>query len=700
MKKSILYLLFLYFLVSASGLQAQTKTLIDEQFNKDTGSWQTFNGSYYSAEVAGGKYVLECKKEYYKNFYKYFYVDPKKDFYMKMQMTMVSQGEKNYGCGLVWGSSYMKQYYFSISKTGYFIIYKYDGYVKKTTNIKDWTTSDLINDLGEANVLAIEKKGNTLSFLINGVTVFDMPFKTFFGSNLGVAVASNTKVAIDYFVVRSTKKDISLIDNPNQGFEKESLGTNVNSSTSELHPIISQDGKTLYFTRDGHAQNTGAKKLQDVWFSKIQSDGSWGKAQNIGSPINDQGHNSGLYLSPDNNTFLIDMDEGDEIGDKQGIYESHRTLSGWSKPVEIDIDNYYNYNKYESQCISADGNTLIMGIEREDTHGGTDLYVCYRKGTNSWSRPKNMGGVINTFGDDFTPFLAADGKTLYFASEGHPGYGSADIYVTKRLDDTWVNWSKPKNLGKEINTTGWDAYYSVAASGEDAFLISTGLAGSSDIFKIKLAEAAKPDPVVMISGKVYDADTKKPIAAKIIYEDLATGKRLGLARSNPKNGRYKIVLPYGKYYGLRAEAKNYIAISENINITEKKDYIEVKRDLYLAPIKIGQTIKLQNVFFKRGRPDLLDNSFPELDRLVKIMEENPKIEIELGGHTDGVGNPVVLLKLSEERVKTVVGYLIEHGVAQSRVVGKGYGGTKPVASNRAEETRKLNRRVEFKILKF
>ena len=692
--------MFAYLILSGLGLQAQTRTLLDEQFNDNKANWQTFDGAYYAANISGGKYILECKKNYSKNFYKYFYINPKKDFYVEMQMTMLSQGEKNYGCGLVWGSSYMKQYYFDISKTGYYTIYEYNGYTKKSTNIQAWENSDLVNDLGEANVLAIEKKGNTLNFFLNGVVVFNMPFKTFFGSNVGFAVASNTKVSVDYFLVRSTKVPIYLVDAPSQGYKKENLGTNINSMTDELHPLISQDGKTLFFTRDDHPQNIGEKKRQDVWFSTMQGDGAWGKAENIGSPINTEGHNSGVYLSADNNTFLMDMDESDKIGDKQGIYESHRTLNGWSKPVEVKIDNYYNYNRYESQCISADGNTLIMGIEREDTHGGTDLYVCYRKGANSWSEPKNMGSVLNTFADDFTPFLAADGKTLYFASSGHPGYGSADIYVSKRLDDTWVNWSKPQNLGSEINTSDWDAYYSVAASGEDAFLISRGMGGSSDIFKIKLAETDKPDPVVMISGRVYDANTKKPIAAKILYEDLSTAKQAGIARSNPKNGRYKVVLPYGTHYGLHAEAKNYIAISENINIKEKKDYIEIVRDLYLAPIKVGQTVKLQNVFFKRGTPNLLDNSFPELDRLVKIMKENPKIEIELAGHTDGVGSPVILLKLSQARIKTVVDYLLEKGVPESRVVGKGYGGTKPVASNKTEETRKLNRRVEFKILKF
>lgn len=702
-KKWTLYSIFVYLLSITFQVQAQTAILIDEKFDNDTGAWQIFDNENYSAKIRGGAYILESKKELYKNFYKYLYVNPKKDFRIEMKITLLAQGEKNYGFGLVWGSSYMKQYYFTLSKTGYYIIYEFNGYTKKLKYIQKWQTESLIKKrLGEANILAIEKKENTLHFFINDDVVFNMPFKTFFGSNIGISLSNNTKVAIDYFSVKSTKIPISLLEKQDKKYKKESLGTKVNSSSEELNPIISQDGQTLYFIRDKHPQNIGKEKLQDVWVSKIQADGSWGEAQNMGSPINNERHNGVIDVSADNNTLLMDMNESEEFGDEQGIFEIHRTISGWSTPVEIQIDNYYNYHKYESQCFSVARNVLIMGIERKDTQGGTDLYVSFRKGKNSWSEPKNMGAVLNTFGNDFTPFLAADNKTLYFASEGHVGYGRADIYVSKRLDDTWTNWSKPKNLGNQINTAGWDAYYSLSASGEEAFLVSTGIEGSSDIFKIQVAKAAKPDPVVMITGKVYDADTKKSIEAEIIYEDLENTKQLGLARSNPENGKYKIVLPYGKHYGFRAKAKGYIGISENIDIKEKEgqNYIEIERDLYLVPIKIGQTIKLQNVFFKRGTPNLLDNSFPELSSLVQIMQENPKLEIELTGHTDNIGNPTVLLILSEKRVETVKNYLVKNGISQNRIQGKGYGSRKPIASNDNPETRKLNRRVEFKILKF
>ena len=350
--------------------------------------------------------------------------------------------------------------------------------------------------------------------------------------------------------------------------------------------------------------------------------------------------------------------------------------------------------------MSNDQKVLILSVERDDTFGDLDLYVSFLQNDGSYTEPKNTGPVLNTFAQDGTPFLASDNKTLYFSSYGHHGYGSADIYVTKRLDDTWLHWSKPKNLGANINTWDWDTYLSISAKGDYAYLVSTNSSyGNEDIFGLELDKDQQPEAVVLISGTVYDENTKKPIGAKITYQDIATGTEVGIAQSNSRTGKYKITLPYGKQYAFRAEAKNYIAENENINLKKKSGYKEIRRNLYLFPIKVGEVIILKNVFFKQASAVLLETSYPELDRIIEIMNKHPKMEVELIGHTDNRGNKILLQKLSEDRVKSVKKYLTDNGISQGRIIGIGMGGTKPISKDNSETEHAKNRRVEFKIVK-
>ena len=272
--------------------------------------------------------------------------------------------------------------------------------------------------------------------------------------------------------------------------------------------------------------------------------------------------------------------------------------------------------------------------------------------------------------------------------------------MTKRLDDTWTNWTVPQNIGKPINTPNWDAYYSIAASGEYAYFVSNeNTKGGTDIFRIKLPKQIKPNPVVLVSGNVYNAKTKEPISASLLYETLPDNVNAGNALSSPDNGSYKIVLPYGKNYSFRAMANQFISVSENLNLDSIADYKEIKRDLYLVPIEVGQTIRLNNIFFDFGKAILRSESFPELDRVVKVLQENPTMEIEMSGHTDNVGSDVDNLSLSDNRAKSVKAYIVSKGIVESRIIAKGYGESKPMATNDTDEGKQLNRRVEFVILK-
>jgi outer membrane protein OmpA-like peptidoglycan-associated protein len=342
-----------------------------------------------------------------------------------------------------------------------------------------------------------------------------------------------------------------------------------------------------------------------------------------------------------------------------------------------------------------------MSIEDDDSYGEKDIYFSTQRADGSWTKPANIGPDINTMQGEYSPVLASDNKTMYFASQGHYGYGSYDIYVTRRLDDSWKKWSEPINLGPKINTSGGDMGFSIPASGKEVYSYSSNGDMKADIYLTELGEAKSvmPDPVYLVSGHVYNAKTKKPIHSDIAYELLPSGVSSGTASSDPDNGEYKIVLPVGQHYGYYAEEPGYISVHENLDIPESSQYTEIHKDLYLVPIEVGQKVQLNNIFFVQSKAELINTSYPELDRMVQIMNTNPKMEIRVDGHTDNVGDPKKDMDLSQQRADAVKAYLVQKGIAAKRITTKAFGGTQPIASNAKEETRKLNRRVEFLITK-
>jgi outer membrane protein OmpA-like peptidoglycan-associated protein len=264
-----------------------------------------------------------------------------------------------------------------------------------------------------------------------------------------------------------------------------------------------------------------------------------------------------------------------------------------------------------------------------------------------------------------------------------------------------LQWTQPENLGPFINGRDYDAYYTVTARGDYAYLVSTdGTSfGIEDIYRVKLPQAARPKPVILVSGKVLNAITKAPVDAEVFYEYLPSGLEAGIAWSNPTDGSYKISLPVGSEFGFRAEAKGFYAVSEQLSTKDLKEYTEITKDLLLAPIEAGEAIRLNNIFFDFGLAELRPESFPELLRLVRFLNEHPKVAIELAGHTDNIGNDEANQTLSEARVTAVRAYLVEQGISHERMKAVGHGKKFPVASNDTEEGRQKNRRVEFTILK-
>ena len=513
-----------------------------------------------------------------------------------------------------------------------------------------------------------------------------------------IGISEDTKpISVGINVSKDTPKDI----------QKENLGKTVNSPGQEVAPVIAPDGKTLYFTRNFNKANMGAADRQDVWYSTLGSSvggttPGWNEAVNIGSPINNAGDNAISSMATDGRTaYLINVYRPDG-GLSFGISKSIRTKTGWSQPVECKIAN--NYNLHEKNqlefCVSPDGRSIILAVQRKDTRGNRDLYISQQKPDNTWSEPVSLGNVINTADFESSPFLAADSRTLYFTSAGHPGYGNGDIFVSRRLDDSWNNWSEPENLGPSINTAEWDGYFTIPASGEYAYLSSrAGSLGEDDIFRLKLFPAIKPDPVAIVAGQVLDSKTQKPVAAAVVSKIVGDSKEVANVDYSPEMGEYKLILPTQKVYTMTASKEGYFPTTETLDLSKDKRFRDIRRNLYLVKIESGQKITMREVLFQQSQFALLPGANEELDRVVGMLEKYPSMDLLVEGHTDNQGDWEPNMKLAQDRVKVVKDYLIGKGIDEKRIQTKAWGPSKPVASNETEEKRKLNRRVEFTILK-
>ncbi|MDR6564448.1 MULTISPECIES: OmpA family protein [unclassified Arcicella] len=522
----------------------------------------------------------------------------------------------------------------------------------------------------------------------------------------------------------------------------ESLGSAVNSEYSELNPVIAPDGRILYFGRKNHPQNkygvAGTDQIagsQDIWFSENVM-GAWSTARRMPESLNRDQYNSILSISPDGQTILLKGAYVNGQYETRGFSIAKKSTNGWEIPKKVIIPKYERLSKGKNEYgfLSNDGKVLLMAFSEKKNSDEDDIYASFLENDGSWSEVMNLGDEINTNFTETTPFLAPDGKTLYFSSNRAGGKGSNDIWVAQRKDDSWIHWTEAINIGEPINTEQYDAYYTISAAGDYAYFVSgNNSLGKKDIFRLKL-EINKPiepkpsestpiggnptrksqdrrpvqpaptksDAVVLVSGKVIDGKTGKiPQNAQIIYEDLSTGKELGIATPDPITGIYKVVLPYGKNYGISTKIDGYIGTSQNIDLSKiTGKYLEVEgKDMTVKPIEAGTKVEMNNIFFEFGKANLKPESYPELNRIANFFKTNTKLISEVSGHTDNVGSDEVNNRLSQERADVVRNYLLTQGVPAERISAKGYGKNRPKVANDTPENQAINRRVEFEILK-
>ncbi len=465
----------------------------------------------------------------------------------------------------------------------------------------------------------------------------------------------------------------------------ESLPKSINSPHDEVLPVLSPDGKTLYFDRKNHPDNMMSlgdvtKPNDDIWRSQKKVDGTWGKPERMPAPLNNGGPNYVCSVSEDGKRLLLGnkyLTNGNMSG---GVSLSYFEDGRWAFPEALNIDGYENLNA--SSDFNLVGDILLLSIQKQDTYGQRDLYVSFwNDSLYVWTKPLNLGTDINTAGTELTPFLAQDTRTLFFASNGHSGYGSTDIFKAERLDDSWTSWSRSMNLGEPLNSPEWDASFSLDAEGKYAYINSFRNGNrNADIFRVKLAGRLA---MANFEGKALDAQTDEPLQAKVNLDDFVT--------TTNENGIFTLSKVKGKK--LTISAKGYLPL----HLSPKGKLPTIFR---LQPLKVGETVTLEDVRFERGKAEILKSSYAELSEVLSLMEENPSLKIRVAGHTDIEGSPIKNMKLSEMRVEAIKSFLIDGGIVADRIEVKPYGATRPITRARDEASKRKNRRVEFEVLAF
>jgi outer membrane protein OmpA-like peptidoglycan-associated protein len=364
---------------------------------------------------------------------------------------------------------------------------------------------------------------------------------------------------------------------------------------------------------------------------------------------------------------------------------------------------------------------MLLSLASYGSHGAEDIYVCFRIGTDIWTEPKNLGGVINTDFQEMTPYLAPDNRTLFFASNGHGGFGGRDIFLSQRLDDSWINWSRPVNLGATVNSEGVELYFQYLPGNEYAVFTSTQNSDGYSDFKIvkvpqmelekfvgkpiapeidatglpipELIENKVGESGVRLFGNLINDSDLQPVAGSLEISNANWNTQIFATEAG-----YQIFIPEPGLYDIVIKSDQFVSKLEILDLRATIE-TDVRHDFSLQPIEVGTTVNLDDVLFVRGSTELIESSESQLDLVVEMMKDNPKMAIELSGHTDNQGNERLNKILSQDRVNEVIDYLIAQGIERTRLSGIGYGGATPIASNESEETRKLNRRVEFTIVK-
>lgn len=679
------YLLLMVFWGTASVLQAQDDLLLFDTFTAGAEGWTLGQYPQYEAYWDSGFVRFAQQASHQNAFTKETFLQNVVRLSFETSLTL-SPGYLHNVSGLCWSADPFGErfYAFQIRPEGSFRVIRQDGEKQKV--LIDWTKNRKINEAGEANKLRLEKQGRSLYGFINGKEVFRLPWKRFDGKYHGFCFEGRGEWTIDYFKIEHPPVIIPLVDAPMRdaaSFPLDSMLTD--TSRDESAPWVAPDGKTIYFTASQPEENLNNG---EVWFTYFQGDTIWTDPKPL------------LAETPNARQEVFHIDE-----DHQQLWLSGAPPQIISRPDSQGrmsvrpqaIPKLQNQETPPGYHLSADKKIMILSLDRSDSYGERDLYVSFLEG-DSWSPPKHLGADLNSWGEEITPYLMKDNETLIFASSGRPGYGQVDLYMSRRLSNTWTDWSEPLNLGPGINGAYWDTHYLPLANPRRAYMAKQDSSGDFDLYTVRIPEDYEALGLARVFGNVRNQKSGALLNGEVILQSLTGDSSLIRVNTlNPAQG-YQTLLTFGQAYAIHANVLGYFPIRDTLDLRTINRFREVKKDLLVQPLEIGQIIQLKEVYFKRAQAEMLAESYPELDRLVLLMQALPGLKIEIQGHTDNIGQPEELQFLSEDRAETVRLYLLDHGISAERISSRGFGASQPVADNENPATRHLNRRVEFQII--
>lgn len=513
-------------------------------------------------------------------------------------------------------------------------------------------------------------------------------------------------------------------------FEKEPLPSTINTKYIEARPLISGDGKTLFFNRRLYPENfAGVKDFQDIYVANYNPEtDTWSQPQNIGKTLNDRQANAVASVNSEGtegiffNTYTK--------GKRAPLARSRQTANGWTKPTPINIQNFVNVNDFADYHYDFRENVLFLAIEGDVTQGQQDIYVSLPDGFGNWKEPINLGNVINTREAEFSPFLGSDGRSLFFASYGHDGMGGSDIFMSVRLDDTWLRWSTPVNLGKPINSNQEESYFSITDDFKYLYYTTYSARQTNrDIVRVRLPEdfTAVNGPVIaqldsaaiskiMLSGNytINQEGARRNFEGVSFegwpedegVEESLTEDSVQVAENNTTSSRDATTttantaanVPEGE----TSRYTGFIPVSDANNLSpeaqELKRYLQQKlAGTELLVRQDGGTVEfkiVQNLEYDFNSVFVTPNYLPRLRSIGNILKDKENLKVQLIGHTDEVGSPEANERVARQRVENLNSYFKRRGIDDNRIEIVSAGSAEPLASNDSEANRRQNRRVE------
>ncbi|MBY0434207.1 MAG: OmpA family protein [Cyclobacteriaceae bacterium] len=477
-------------------------------------------------------------------------------------------------------------------------------------------------------------------------------------------------------------------------FKQHELSDTVNTFAMQYFPVLTADEQSLIFTR---RKGGGQDDDEDLVVSKKDAKGRWTPPVSISPNINSPLNEGTCTISADGRQLIFTSCTGRRGYGSCDLFESRKIGEEWTLPVNLGPD--VNSPAWESQpSLSSDGRMLFFVSDRRGGVGNKDIYVSYKLDENKWTKAENLGPQVNTPYEEISPFIHVNGRTLFFASNGRAGFGGYDIYRSERNNS---QWSEPENFGFPVNNHEDQFSLFITADGQRGFYSheDNQRVNSSRIFEITVPEELQLQyKSNYVKGIVRDRKTQKPLKAKVDLFNINKNELTSAVQSDSITGEYLMVLTQGADYALYVSRPGYLFQSLNFNYESQLNLLPIALDVYLDPAEKGASAVLNNIFFEYNKYELKEKSLTELDKVIRFLSDNPGLRVEISGHTDNSGSAAYNLQLSQKRAQSVAAYLVEHGIATTRVVQKGYGADKPLKPNDTEENKQINRRIEFRIL--